>query len=230
MTAIKEHKCDICGRVFVKQKSLSNHRRHHNSEFKKKFNKNMKHVWEENSKPKGTSKWILSNKEWLHEKYIINKLSTGKIAELIGCNPYMVYYWLNQHKIQIRSFKEANKNLRPIGALSLNKITKIEKEFNNFVKKYNLPFKYVGNGSFWIGNLNPDFIDCNGRKVVVEIFGDYWHRDKEKNKRREQTLSKFGWKMIVFWESEIKKFGEQIFIDKLRGDGYYVGKRINGLD
>lgn len=26
-----------------------------------------------------------------------------------------------------------------------------------------------------IGGLCPDFVNCNGKKVIIELFGDYWH-------------------------------------------------------
>jgi len=60
--------------------------------------------------------------------------------------------------------------------------TKLEKIFMKLCRKNNLPFRYVGDGSFWIGNANPDFVDSNGKKICVEIFGEYWH-DKLLNEK-----------------------------------------------
>lgn len=36
-------------------------------------------------------------------------------------------------------------------------------------------YRFVGDGSFWIGGKNPDFINVNGQKKIIEMFGDYWH-------------------------------------------------------
>jgi very-short-patch-repair endonuclease len=77
--------------------------------------------------------------------------------------------------------------------------------------KYGLPFRYVGDGSYWIGDLNPDFISTNDQKIVVEIFGLYWHSpllnpkiDKRMTKEyREQYYRKRGWIPVIIWEDEV---------------------------
>ena len=38
--------------------------------------------------------------------------------------------------------------------------TKPELEFLELIKKYNLPYKFTGDSSFWIQNINPDFVNC----------------------------------------------------------------------
>lgn len=98
--------------------------------------------------------------------------------------------------------------------------TKPELIFEAICKKSNLPFKYTGNGSFWIQNINLDFIDVNGKKIVVEIFGDYWHspllkKDIPYNQTyegRKKILKKYGWKLIVFWESDLKRKDAEQFV------------------
>lgn len=91
-----------------------------------------------------------------------------------------------------------------------------EHVFEQICKDYNLPYKYTGDGSFWIGrnpSINPDFVDCNGGKVAIEIFGDYWHSPllryniayPQTFKGREKLLKKYGWKLIVFWESDLRR-------------------------
>lgn len=109
--------------------------------------------------------------------------------------------------------------------------TKPERIFEQICKKNNLPFKYTGDGSFWIGkdpSVNPDFVECNGKKIAVEIFGDYWHspllNHKLKEDRtlshRKKILKKYGWKLIVFWESDLKrKDAEQFVLNSLKKNG-----------
>ncbi len=89
----------------------------------------------------------------------------------------------------------------------------------NIIGKYHLPLEYVGNYAFWIGRLNPDFIATNGRKIIVEIFGRYWH-EKTKNlpylrteKGRIEYYQTFGWLCLIFWEEELKN--ELEVIDKI---------------
>ena len=87
-----------------------------------------------------------------------------------------------------------------------------EIKFIEMCKKYSLPFKYVGNGSFWIENFNPDFIDVNGEKTAVDIFGDYWHNPKlrrnlpiyQRESNRKAIFQKYGWNLIVLWEHELE--------------------------
>lgn len=98
--------------------------------------------------------------------------------------------------------------------------TKPERIFKTICEKYNLPFKYTGDGSFWIKNINPDFVGCNGKKIAVEIFGDYWHspllntklREDKTLPYRQKTLKRYGWELIVFWESDLKREDAEQFV------------------
>ena len=102
---------------------------------------------------------------------------------------------------------------------------KPEMIFESFCAKDTLPFRYTGDGSFWIHNINPDFVECNGKKVAVEIFGDYWHSPLLRSnipyertyKGRKEILKKYGWKLIILWESDLKRSdAEQFVLNKLR--------------
>lgn len=101
--------------------------------------------------------------------------------------------------------------------------TKPERTFEKICKKYNLPFKYTGDGSFWIGknpSVNPDFVECNGKKIAVEIFGDWWHSpllNRKLGERstlayRKKILKKYGWKLIVLWETDLKRDDAEHFV------------------
>ena len=98
--------------------------------------------------------------------------------------------------------------------------TKPERIFESICEKYNLPFKYTGDGSFWIHNINPDFVECNGKKVAVEIFGDYWHSPllrynipyQRTYEGRKKILKKYGWALIVLWESDLKRKDTEAFV------------------
>ena len=101
--------------------------------------------------------------------------------------------------------------------------TKPELIFEDICKKYNLPFKYVGDGSFWIGknpSVNPDFVECNGKKIAVEIFGDYWHspllnwklKERSTLTHRQRILKKYGWKLVVFWQLDLLREDVEQFV------------------
>uniref|UniRef100_A0A6M3KKP2 DUF559 domain-containing protein n=1 Tax=viral metagenome TaxID=1070528 RepID=A0A6M3KKP2_9ZZZZ len=68
----------------------------------------------------------------------------------------------------------------------------------------NLPFKYVGNGEVWLGNRNPDFINTNGKKQVIELFGIYWHPVFDVAKKQEH-YRQYGFQSLVIWEDELEK-------------------------
>jgi G:T-mismatch repair DNA endonuclease (very short patch repair protein) len=98
--------------------------------------------------------------------------------------------------------------------------TKPELIFENICKKHNLPFKYTGDGSFWIKNINPDFVEANSKKIAIEIFGDYWHspllnyklkEDRTANYRRK-LLKRYGWKLVVFWETDLLREDAEQFV------------------
>ena len=95
-------------------------------------------------------------------------------------------------------------------------LTKPEKKFIKLIELHNLPFKYVGNGTFWIGYppMNPDFVHLK-KKIAIEIFGDYWHRRPgipklQTEEGREAAFAKYGWKLAVIWEYELENEDEVI--------------------
>lgn len=108
---------------------------------------------------------------------------------------------------------------------AITKPTKPEKAFKEICKNNNLPFRYVGDGQFWIGRkkerqLNPDFIEVNGKKICVEVMGDYWHSPllnrnmKEYGTRdyRKQHYKRFKWQPIFLWESDLKRKDAEAFV------------------
>jgi len=88
--------------------------------------------------------------------------------------------------------------------------TKPEIKFKEICDLHQLPFRYTGDGSFWVGNMNPDFIHLT-ENIAIEIFGDYWHSPElnpnipyvRTYKGRKEAFEREGWKLIIFWESEL---------------------------
>ena len=76
---------------------------------------------------------------------------------------------------------------------------------------YPYEWKYTGNGQVIIGGLNPDFTNINGKKQVIEMFGNYWHSEARTNRTKKQevryrhkTYAKYGFSTLVIWEDELK--------------------------
>lgn len=57
------------------------------------------------------SKSLLSDRDWLFEHYIINRLSAQEIADIIGCSSTAVQYRLRDHGIAIRDSFERQQNV-----------------------------------------------------------------------------------------------------------------------
>ena len=64
-------------------------------------------------------------------------------------------------------------------------------------------WKYTGDFSFTINGKNPDFVNVNGQKKIIELFGDYWH-DGDDPKDRAKIFKPFGYQTLIIWEHELK--------------------------
>jgi hypothetical protein len=117
-------------------------------------------------------------------------------------------------KRKIRDGTVTIKNLKPSGP----------ELYLDFLLQNNFPdeWQYTGDGTIRIGGLFPDFINCNGRKKIIELFGVYWHTGTGlKNSRtevgRRDIFNDCGYDLLVIWDYEmidedliLKKIGEFI--------------------
>lgn len=72
---------------------------------------------------------------------------------------------------------------------------------------FNRDYKYVGDGQVILEGFNPDFINVNGQKKIIELYGNYWHNKadyKERDKRRLKSYTRLGYKTLIIWEHELK--------------------------
>ncbi len=95
----------------------------------------------------------------------------------------------------------------------------LEEKFQGIIDKYNLPYKYVGNGSFIIENCNPDFINTNNEKIAIEVYARYYKLRNnisiEKwKKERAKVFREYGWEIIYFDETEVN---EEYVLETLKG-------------
>lgn len=94
--------------------------------------------------------------------------------------------------------------------LSRRTPTSLEMKFQGIVEKNNLPYKFVGDGSFMLGRKNPDFININGDKIAIEVYARYYKLRHEKTleewkKDRQECFSEYGWQVIFFDETEVNE-------------------------
>lgn len=90
---------------------------------------------------------------------------------------------------------------------------KPEKTLIKLIQDNNLPFRYVGSGEVWLGNKNPDFINVNGKKQVIEYFGVYWHPLFDGAERTEH-YKQYGFSALIIWENELED--EPKLLDKIK--------------
>lgn len=138
-----------------------------------------------------------------------------------------------QHQIeaQIKSWQDPIIAGKRFAGLN-KKPTKPEQRLLDIFSKHLPQFQY--NGDFrlevMIGGLIPDFVNINGRKEVIEFFGDYHHSPEViGNDWRRGELGKImiynslGWKCFVIWQSELDQLSDTEVIEKIesffaRGD------------
>jgi len=68
-------------------------------------------------------------------------------------------------------------------------------------------WKYTGDFSFIINGKCPDFININGQKKIIELFGDYWHKGQN-TQDRINTFKPYGYDTLIIWEKELKNLAK----------------------
>jgi very-short-patch-repair endonuclease len=70
------------------------------------------------------------------------------------------------------------------------------------------PNQFGFNGDFRLGitldRMIPDFVNINGKKQVIELFGEYWHQLSNEGEDRIERYNKLGWKCLIIWGKELK--------------------------
>lgn len=91
----------------------------------------------------------------------------------------------------------------------------LELYFSWLCSKYDIPLRYVGDRKLYIGRKNPDFVN-EDKKIVVEIWGNFWHDNDDPNIRINYFRS-HGWKCLILKENEIyDKSSEVQLISKVQ--------------
>ena len=160
--------------------------------------------------------YSLGKKRSLETKKKMSKIHKGKKLSIItkekigrASRLFMKRKWEN------KKFRE--KRIESIVKSLWRRPTSLEKDMIKIIKKNNLPYRYVGDGSFLIGYKNPDFININGEKKLIEV-GNTFHHNKNYPKERAEYFTKWGWESYIF---RTNKLNEEII--KTRGRNLYMG-------
>ena len=97
------------------------------------------------------------------------------------------------------------------------KPNKLERYFDDILqRKFPSQWKYVGDGQLIIGGKWPDFANINGRKQLIELYGDYWHKGENPQEKIEHFRA-FGYETLVIWEHELNDLSEEQIVSKIKG-------------
>lgn len=177
----------------------------------------------------------LWDKEWMEQKYINEELSATDIAAIVGCHKSSIPWALHSLGIPVRSVVEAKSTPRAIRKTikSLNlKPNKLEKYVDD-VLHVHFPNEWKYNGDYSCGvslvGLIPDFVNVNGQKAVIEVYGDIYHDEKELYRvygeklswkrtefGRKAIFAQLGYKTVILWGSKIKEEGESYILEEIR--------------
>jgi len=93
--------------------------------------------------------------------------------------------------------------------------TKPEQRFIEIIKNHNFPFKYTGDGEVFIGSLNPDFINKNGEKQVIEVFSRAFHHPAfsfvenipwyQQYFGRMACYAQQGYNCLILWDNDLQR-------------------------
>lgn len=156
------------------------------------------------SKRKGVRKKISNSKKGIipWNKGLTNIYSDETIKKISNSSKKR---WNN--KEFVKKWAKA-KNIKP---------NKSEIELLNILNRlFPNEYKYCGDFNIIIGGKCPDFINCNGKKKLIELYGDYWHKDEKNDdgKSRIDYFKQYGYDTLIIWEHELE---DKTLIDKLEG-------------
>ena len=107
--------------------------------------------------------------------------------------------------------------------------TKPEQHLIDILNKHFAEFKYNGGCSLGIvlGGLVPDFVNIDGKKQVIEVFGDYWHNREnmpwhQTELGRIMAYNSVGYKTLIIWEHNLKEKTEVEIVDMVKA---FTGRR-----
>jgi len=194
--------CQKCGRFTGHKKHVCPTKEDYrkifdNPEYRKKLSERTKEQWKTN---------LPVDKEILREHMrkvgkrtgrINGKTSASKMSKIAKENNWVKHFRLDEKDIFEKSLK------RRIAGL-LKRPTTLEQHMIEFIRQHNLPYKYVGDGSLLIGFKNPDFINTNGQKIVIETANRFHHQG-DWEKERKEHFAKYGFDCIVLFADMVGK-------------------------
>lgn len=108
------------------------------------------------------------------------------------------------------------------------KPNKSEQYLNTIIQKH-FPKEYVFNGDFsagiTLGGLIPDWVNCNGKKKVIELFGEPFHDEKKAIRKinwkgtefgRKAVFSQLGFDTLIIWWEYLRRNSDEEVVALLK--------------
>lgn len=129
-----------------------------------------------------------------------------------------------------RKIKEAWQNpiyrekvLKAVALACHKRPTNPEARLRDILEKNMPQFKYNGDCSLGVilAGLVPDFVNTDGRKEVIEVFGNYWHEQINMPWHRTElgrimAYHSVGYRCLVIWENELRVSSEAQIISRIK--------------
>ena len=89
-------------------------------------------------------------------------------------------------------------------ALKINSPNKQELRLKKILDEmYPNEWQFVGNGKVIIDGKCPDFINVNGQKKIIELYGERWHQNDDPQDRIN-VFKPYGYDTLVIWVRELQ--------------------------
>lgn len=172
------------------------------------------------AKKRGVPTWNkgIPMNEWMPQES--NEVRKAKIKKN---NPR---YWLGKKRPDL-----ANKLRDPQIAQKMHRArfkhpTKPEQRLIEVISKDRLPYLFCGDGSVYLFGLYPDYINTNGAKKVIEVFGTPFHNPEatflpeiplsRQEKYRKALYASLGFDCLILWDNELNKLTDKEIADRIR--------------
>ena len=172
----------------------------------KKFSAEMRAKLSEHAKKRTKEKTPFYGKHFSKEAKL--KLSKSKMGKKLSEETKRKIGAISKKLWQNPEYRE--KVIKSVFKSLNKKPNKQEQLLNQFLQE-NFPneWKFVGDGKLIVNGKCPDFVNVNGQKKIIELFGDYWHNNpKTKYHQTEEGTkehyAKYGYKTLIIWEKELK--------------------------
>jgi len=200
----------------AKGKNNPMYNKHHTKEAKKKMSKMHKKRWLKNKEKYIGKNHPMYNKH--HTKEAKEKMSKARKGK---SKSKKTKKNISKGRKKFLNSPKGKEYLKNFHKIYNSKPNKSEKKLNSLLQKY-FPneYKYVGDGKqgSFFGKI-PDFININGQKKIIELFGEFFHSSQDEIKRKEH-FAKFGYKTLIVWWKELRN--EEKLTEKIKEFNYGI--------